>query len=212
MKSEHAEQEPRVAAEVVDALVERPQRALEPEAHEQGRARGRAGAGRSARRRGRTARTSPGRTRPRARGTPDVVAADREDEADRAEQDGRGTAERPLEEDDRGDVARAPGVAARRLPDPHGVAADRGRQDLPRGVRDEVRPRQPGERVLDPLRGEQPLPAQRHRQRRHDHDRDREREPPRIGVEQHVDRLLQIDLPDEVRDREPGEDGGRSRS
>ena len=60
-------------------------------------------------------------------------------------------------------------------------------------------------RVVDPLGGEHPLPAQRHRQRGEGHDRDGEREPGEVRVAEDLDGLLEVDLPDDVADRQPGQ-------
>ena len=141
-----------MAAVVVDAVVERPQGPLEPEPREQRtHAReqrpGRAGEEED----DQQERAEDERALEPEVGA-DVVVADREHEADRAEQHRRGPAEAALDEDDRRQVARATGVPLRGLEDPHRVAADRRRQDLAGGVRDEVRPRQPPEPVDDPLR------------------------------------------------------------
>src|SRR3954447_7641569 len=132
----------------------------------------------------------------------DVVVADREHEPDRAEKHGRSTADAALDEDDRSEVPGAAGLPLRRLEDAHGVAADRRRQDLAGRVRDEVRPGQPPEAVDHPLRCKQPLPAQRHRKRGSDYDRDSEREPPEVGRFQDFPRLVQVDLEQDVGDRE----------
>ena len=184
-----------MATVVVDAVVEGAQGTLEPHPREQG--------------------AQPREQRPRRPGEEDdeqqdrseherplepevgvhVVVADREQEADGAEQHGGGAAEPSLEQDDRGQVAGAAGVPLRGLEDPDGVSAQRGRQDLPCRVRDVVRAGEPGEAVVHPLRLEQPLPPQRHRDRRHDHDRDREQEPPGVGCLEDVPRARDVDLP-----------------
>ena len=130
----------------------------------------------------------------------DVVVADRQHEPDSAEQHRCRAAEPSLERHDRGQVGRAAGVAPGRLVDADRVSADRSRQDLARRVGHEIRAREPAEAVVDPLRLEQPLPAQRHRQHRADHDRDRKREPPRVRVLEGRPRLVEIDLPDEIPD------------
>ena len=111
----------------------------------------------------------------------DVVAADRQQEADGAEEHRRRAAERPLEQDDRGDRAEPLAVAARGLEDPDGVAADRGGQDLAGRVGDEVRPGQPRQPLVHALRPEQAAPALGHRHDGEGHDRDREQEPPRLA-------------------------------
>jgi hypothetical protein len=92
------------------------------------------------------------------------------------------------------------------LEGPDGVAADRRRQDLSRRVRDEVGPREPGERLVHALGTEQLLPPPRQRNGGHDHDRRRGREVPEVGVGEDVDRRLEVDLPDEIRDGEPGDE------
>ena len=132
----------------------------------------------------------------------DVVAADRQQEADGAEEHRRRPAERPLEEDDRGDRAEPLAVATRGLEDPDGVAADRGGQDLAGGVGDEVRPGQPRQPLVHALRLEQAAPALGHRHDGQRHDRNREQEPPRTRVGDDVGGLADVDLPDEIGDRE----------
>ena len=76
----------------------------------------------------------------------DAVATDREQEADRGERDGRCSSERTLEQHGPGDGAGVPGMPLGALVDAHRVAADRRRQDLPGGVRREVRPDEPRSR------------------------------------------------------------------
>ena len=131
---------------------------------------------------------------------------DCEHEPDRAEGEGRRTAEATLQRHDGGEVTGSARMPPRRLDDANGVASDRGGQELPGGVRDEVRACEPGEAVVDSLRGQQPAPPHRHERDGADHDRDREREPPRVGVHEHVHGRAQVDLPHEVGDREAGED------
>jgi hypothetical protein len=80
----------------------------------------------------------------------DVVAADREQEADRGQGERRRTAERSLEQDRAGHVAAPARMPSRSLVDPHRVTADCGRQDLPCRVRDQVRAEEPAEPVADP--------------------------------------------------------------
>ena len=171
-------------AEVVDALVEGTHRPLDSEAAAGAAASG-ASSGRAERAKKRKMSTivpsDESALEPEVRA--DVVGAEREQEPDRAEQHRAGAAEAALEQDDRGHVRRPARVPPRRLVDAHRVAADRRGEHLARGVRDEVRPRQPPEALLHPLRAHQPLPAKRHGQGRADHDRDGEREPPRVRVE-----------------------------
>jgi hypothetical protein len=100
-------------------------------------------------------------------------------------------------------------VATRRFEDPHRVATDGGRQDLAGGVRGQVRAREPWDAVVDPLRLEQALPAPRHRRHGHQHHGRRAEERPGIRIGQRLRRLRQVDLPDEVRDREARHDEGR---
>ena len=208
-EEEERDQESRPVAECVDTVVDGANGALEPKRAQQRRRR---------------AEQRPGRTREEEEGEEDrpdherafdpevgadVVAAEREQEPERAEQDRRSAAERTLEQHDRGDRAEPRRVAPRGLEDPHGIAADRGRQDLPRRVRDEVGARQPRQALAHPLRGQQPPPALGHRDHRQRHDRDREQEPPRARVRDHLGRLTDVDLPDEVGDREGGEEQRR---
>ena len=75
----------------------------------------------------------------------DRVPADREQQPDAREQERDRAAERALEQHRAGDRRDLPGMAARRLEDARRVAADRRRQHLPDGVRDEVGARQPGD-------------------------------------------------------------------
>src|SRR5580765_3117266 len=133
----------------------------------------------------------------------DVVVADREQEADRGQDERRRPADRPLEEHRRRGGVAVARMASSRLVDANGVSADGRRQDLPRGVRHEVRPRQPGNGVVDALCPEQELPAPGHRQNGQQHQREREREVPRIRVRDHPQRLAEVDLPDQVGETEP---------
>src|SRR5574340_939243 len=197
--------EPWPVAVVVHAFVEEPERTLQADAHEQ--------------------RSHPPEERPRRpreedvgeeerpedeepldpEVRADVVVADREDEADRAEDNGRGPPEPALQDDRASHDGRASGMATRRLDDANGVAADRRRQDLPRGVRDEVRAGEPAEPLQDAVRREQaPPPGREDRDRQH-HDRDREDEPAEARLPQHVHRRPEVDLPDEVADRGRGQ-------
>ena len=191
-----------MAAVVVDAVVERPQRPLDAHAHEQ-RAQTRE---QRARRPGEEDDEEQDGAEHERSLEPevgaDVVAADCEHEPDRPEQHRGGAAEPPLDEDDRGEVAGAARVPLGGLEDPHRVAADGRRQDLAGGVRDEVRARQPPEMLDDPLRRQQPAPPHRHGQSGHDHDRDRQGEPPEVGRREDVPRLLDVDLEEDVRDRQ----------
>ena len=193
-----------MAAVVMDALVEVPDRLLQAEPPQE---------------RLRPAQERPGRAReeeepederaededalePQVGGH--VVLADREQEADRAERDRRRAAEPALEQDGAGDDGRSARVAPRRLHDADRVASERGRKHLPGRVRDEVGTGQPRHALVDRVRGEQPAPAQREHRNGADHDHDRQREPGEIRVGEDVERRAEVDLPDEVRDR-----GGR---
>ena len=107
----------------------------------------------------------------------DVVAADREHEPDRCEHERHRAADRPLEQHRAGDRRAEARVPARRLVDPRRVAADGGRQHLPDRVGDVVGARQPAERVLDPARAQQQLPAPGLRRHRDHRQHRREGEP-----------------------------------
>ena len=98
-----------------------------------------------------------------------------------------------------GDRRAVAGMAARRLVDPRGVAADAGRQHLADGVRDEVGARQPRDRLADAARAQEHLPAPRLRRDRDQGEHRREREPGRLAPRDRVDRLPEVDLRDEVR-------------
>ncbi len=140
---------------------------------------------------------------------PDVVVAEREQEADGGQHQRRRTADRTLEEHRGRSRVPVPRMAARRLVDPDRVSADRRREYLACRIGDEVGPRQPGNAVLDALRPQHQLPAPRHREDRHDHDREREEEVERVGVRDHVDRLADVDLPEDVRGAEPRDEQGQ---
>src|SRR5438105_2338148 len=114
--------------------------------------------------------------------------------------------ERPLEQHRAGDRPAVPRVAPCRLEDPGGVAADRRGEHLADHVRDEVRADEPRKSVLDALRPEQPLPAPGHRPHGHDHDRERGDEVGQPCVRELVPGAVEVDLRDEVRDREPRHD------
>ena len=140
----------------------------------------------------------------------DVVVADREREADDGEHERRRAAERALEQHRARRRAAGALVPARRLVDPRRVAAERRRQHLPGRVADEVRAHEPRERVVHAARGEQPLPAPRHRPDRADHDRERGEPPAGARVREHVRRLAEVDLPDDVGGAEAGDDERRA--
>jgi hypothetical protein len=59
---------------------------------------------------------------------------------------------------------------------------------------------------VDPARRQQQLPPPCHRPRREDHDRERERKPREVRVGEDVDRGREIDLPDQVRKAEAGDE------
>ena len=173
-----ATEEARRPAIVVDALVERPRTiALEPEPVEE---RLRAAEQRARRAREEEEREDEGpedehALEPEVRAH--VVVADREDEADRAEEHRRGASEPALEHHGPGDDGDSPRVPAHGLDDPDGIAAERSREHLAGRVRDEVRAREPREPLVDPVRAEEPAPAQREDRHREHHDRHREGEP-----------------------------------
>ena len=127
-----------------------------------------------------------------------VVAADREHETDRDEDERPRGADHPLHEDGARDLRLRVGPAARVLDDAHGVAADCRRQHLPGRVADEVELRQPGERLVDPLRGQERLPAPGHPHGRHQEDHVRGEQVPAVARPDQVDRLPEVDLPDQV--------------
>ena len=123
----------------------------------------------------------------------------------RGQDQGRHSAERPLQDDrprHRPAFARVP---FRRLVYPDGVAADRGGKHLAGGVGDEVRAGQPGDAVLDALRLQQQLPAPGHWRDGEERDPDRQREVPGIGVGKDVQRLADVDLPEDVGERQAGD-------
>jgi hypothetical protein len=176
------EQQPRVPAVGVDALVDGAQGLLEPRAaQDRHRPRERPP---HRRENSTTPSTTVATTKPSSthRYAPTVVAPDREHEADRREQQRRRPAERSLEQHRPRDRPAVAGVAASRLEDPHRISADRGRQHLAGRVRGEVGAGQPGEAVVDPAAGEQLLPAPGHRPDRDDHDRDAREEVRELGV------------------------------
>src|SRR4029077_7021388 len=102
------------------------------------------------------------------------------------------------------------GMPLGRLEDAHPVAADRGRQYLAGRVGGEVRAQEPAEVVVDPAAGKKLLPAPGHRHDGDDHDPDGAEEVRQVGVPQDVDRLADVDLPDDVRGTEAGDDEGRA--
>src|SRR6266576_3475650 len=144
--------------------------------------------------------------RPRREVDADGVAADREREADGRERQRRRSPERPLEQNRGGDRAAVARVAAGGLVDPDGVAPDRRRQHLAACVGDEVGSDEPAEPVVDPLRGEQPLPAPGHRPDREHNDRDRGGEVREVRVHEYVHGLADVDLPEDVGGAETGDD------
>ena len=139
----------------------------------------------------------------------DRVVADREHEADGRERERRRAAERALEQHRGGDRSSLALVPAGRLVDAHRVAADRGREHLAGRVRDEVRAHEPGQAVVDPADAKQPPPAPGHRPDGEDHDRDRAEEVPAVRVREDVQRLPDVDLPEDVSGAETGDDERR---
>jgi hypothetical protein len=135
-----------------------------------------------------------------------VVRADRQQEADRAEEHRRSPAQASLEEHRPGDHRGAPRMPAPGLDNPDRVAAERRRKDLAGRVGDEVRPREPGQALVDAVRLEQPSPSPGEAGDRDHHDRDRQREPRDVRVREDVERRSEVDLPDEVGDRRGGQD------
>ncbi len=135
----------------------------------------------------------------------DVEPPDREDERDGSEQDRRSASETPLQNDGSARDCRLAPVPPRGLDDAYSVATERGRQDLPGGVGDEVGAGEPGEALFDPLRAQEPAPARSQHRNRQNHDRGRGGEPRKVGLAEHVERRRKVDLPDEVADRKRGE-------
>src|SRR5439155_1291877 len=66
--------------------------------------------------------------------------------------------------------------------------------------------REPPEPVLDATRREQPLPAPGHGRHGHDHDREREDEVPHTDAGEDVERLADVDLPEDVGRAQAGDD------
>ena len=118
-----------------------------------------------------------------------VVAPDREDEPDGDEDEGPGRPEHALHEHRPGGLALRVRSPARVRGDPHRVAADRGREHLARRIPDEVDLRQPAERLVDPLRGEERLPAPGHSDGGREEDDIRREQVPPIARRDQVDRL-----------------------
>src|SRR4029079_1440141 len=69
---------------------------------------------------------------------------------------------------------------------------------------------QPAQPVVDAAAAEQLLPAPGHRPDGHDHDRDRPEEVLELRVAEDVDRLADVDLPDDVGGAEAGDDERRA--
>src|SRR5215831_1601756 len=103
-------------------------------------------------------------------------------------------------------------MTPRRLVDARRVAADRGREDLPDGVRDEVRAREPGEALVDAARTQQQLPAPDHRDDRDEDQEGRQRDPRRARVPNDVERLADVDLQQDVADGDTRDDEGRDQA
>ena len=102
-----------------------------------------------------------------------------------------------------------PGMTARRLVDARRVAADRRRQHLADGVGDEVRTGEPGQAFVDATRTEQLLPAPGHRKDRDEDQERRHQDPLLIGAAEDVQRLTDVDLEEDVADRERRNDERR---
>ena len=128
----------------------------------------------------------------------DVVLPDGERKPDRGERQRRDAAERALEDDDRAHVAETARMAARALEDTRCIAADRARQHLAGGVRHEVGAIAPRPALVHAARRQQPLPPERHRRHAADHDRHCAEEPAELAVHDDVDRLADVELPEDV--------------
>src|SRR6202035_4199977 len=102
-------------------------------------------------------------------------------------------------------------MAARRLVDPRGIAADPGREYLPDSVGDEIRAREPGEPLYDAARAEQQLPAHSLGRNGDDGQEGREREPAEACGPQDMGGLAEVDLPEQVGRREAGHDERRDK-
>src|SRR5581483_278119 len=131
----------------------------------------------------------------------DRVAAEREQEPDTCEHERDRPAERALEQHGARHRRDVPPVPAARLEDPPRVATHRRRQHLAERVGDEVGARQPRDAVVDAARREQPLPAPRHRRHGDERERGGQDEPRNAGGADHVRRLAEVDLREDVRDR-----------
>ena len=197
----YPEQQPRPAAVVVDALVERTQHSVEADPLEPGLG--------EAKKRTRRASEEQERKhdRPEHEDALDpeirahVEAPDRQEKRNRSEQNRRSAAKAPLQHDGSAGDGCLPRVATSGLDDAHRVTAERGRQDLPGGVSDEVGAGEPGEALVDPLCPQEPPPARGQHRHRQDHDRGRDCEPCEVGLGEHVERCVELDLPDEVGNR-----------
>ena len=187
-------------------LVDRPDRALEPDLpQERNRAREQRSHPAREERDGQHQRPEHERAFDPEVGA-DVVVAEREHEADRGKGQGGRPAERPLEQHRAGHGPTALRMPAGGLVDPDRVASDRRGQHLARGVGDEVGAHEPGQPLVDSAGGQQPLPAPRHRPHREHHDRDRAEEVADVRVREDVQRLREVDLPDQVGEAEAGDD------
>ncbi len=129
---------------------------------------------------------------------PDRIATDRENEPERPQQQGRDPTEPTLEQHGaRNSTAVAP-MPPRRLDDPRCIASERRRQHLTRRVRNEVRPQQPRDALMDSARLEETLPAPRQRHEGQHDDRERESHQREARVRENTPRLAEVDLRDDV--------------
>ena len=138
----------------------------------------------------------------------DRVAADRERKPDRREHERHRAAEGAFEQHCPGDRGAEAGMALRRLVDPRRIATDRSREDLSNRVRDDVRTGQPGKGLVDTSHAQQHLPAPGLWRHRDDGEERRQPEPGRIGVGDDVACPAEVDLREDVGDREAGDHEG----
>ena len=212
---EHADEQTRVVAVGVNALVDVADRPLEREPAQQ-RDASRASSGRSRREKSATREhhaspTHEGELDPEV--AADVVVAEREREADRGEHERRRAAERALEQH-RARRRRRPARWRR-----GGLVDPRRRRRRPPSAAPgppcsatkyaRTSQREP---VVDAARLEQPLPAPRHRPHREHHDRERDAGTSRsCACARMCSVFAEVDLPDDVRGAEAGDDERRRR-
>jgi hypothetical protein len=130
-----------------------------------------------------------------------VVTPEGESQTPRHHHERPRCAEHPLHQDSTGDLPERIGPPATVGGDADSVRSDQCRQHLACRVRDEIELRQPAERLLDSLGGQEHLPAPRHHPGGGEEQDEGTEEVHDIGLSDEVERPADVDAPDEEEDQ-----------